>query len=285
MSNAKRHVLTVADINKANGSLTVPANTIVTPSAYDCARLRGVTIVRESKPPAVSTEPEPKPEPTMDSVQLARCIDHTNLSPTATHESIVQLCNEAIEHGFATVCINPTRVALAVELCAESRVQVCSVVGFPTGAHHTDLKMREAEQAITDGAKEIDMVANSGLLLDDDITAYAADIRAVRLAIGEQIILKVIIEASQLTESDIVRAAVAAEHAGANYVKTSTGVYGKACREDVSLMRRVLSDSTKIKAAGGITTAQQALDLLKAGADRLGMSQSVAVMIELRRTV
>ncbi|MBD3299363.1 MAG: deoxyribose-phosphate aldolase [candidate division Zixibacteria bacterium] len=213
---------------------------------------------------------------------LVRRIEHTNLSPIATRRHISRLCDEARTIGCAAVCMNPIHVPLAVELCAATQTRVCTVVGFPTGAHHTKVKMEEASRAVGDGASEVDMVANHALLLQDELSAYAADIRCVRQAVGDEITLKVIIEASQLSEEDIVRAALAAEQSGANYVKTSTGMYGQARIEDVQLLRRVLQPATQIKAAGGINDAMFALQLIEAGADRLGMSKTLDVIGGIR---
>jgi deoxyribose-phosphate aldolase len=272
----KRSVVTATDIDGSQPTISVSADAIVTPAAQDRAHDLGVTIVRQS---AVqdSTETTRAASGAAES-DLIRRIEHTNLSLTATGDDIARLCEEASAWGCAAVCISATYVSLAARLCKSGEARVCGVAGFPTGAHHTKIKIAEAIRLVRDGAVEVDMVANHALLLADELSAYAADIRAVRETLGDQIILKVIIEASSLSDEEIVRAAIAAESAGANYVKTSTGVYGHARVQDVALLRTVLQPSTKIKAAGGIKDAEFAMQLVSAGADRLGMSQTVNVL-------
>jgi len=217
----------------------------------------------------------------MNRDDLASRIEHACLTPNATGLDIERLCSEAREWRFAAVCVHPMRVAAAVACLAGSHTEVCAVVGFPSGAHDSLTKAQEAQQAAGRGATAIDMVAGSGFLLDGDARAYADDIVAVRRAIGDGLILKVIIEAPLLGRSEIVQAARLAVQSGADYVKTSTGVYAQARLEDVRLLRSLLPAHTRIKAAGGIRTAAFALDLIAAGADRIGTSRSVEMIREL----
>ncbi len=214
----------------------------------------------------------------MESHIFARYIDHTNLRPDATAADIHTLCTEAREHEFATVCVNPIWVATAAGELNGSDVGICTVVGFPTGAHTTQIKVAEALQCVRNGATEIDMVANHGWLKEGKDEDYERDIAAVRAAIGSGVILKVIIEASLLSEAETIRAAALVTAAGADFVKTSTGVYGQARLEDVLLLRRVLPPHVKIKAAGGIRTAEQARAFIDAGAERIGTSSSIEIV-------
>jgi deoxyribose-phosphate aldolase len=214
---------------------------------------------------------------------LAARIDHTNLSPGAAADDIARLCDEAVRYGFAAVCVNPARVAFAASRLRDRPVAVCAVAGFPSGGHDTAGKASEARMCVQNGAREIDMVANTGYLRDGSIECYHADIKAVRSAIGAETTLKVIIEAPLLEPADIVRAAVIAANAGADFVKTSTGVYASAREDDVALLRRVLPPEVKIKAAGGIRSAVRALAFLSLGAHRIGTSASVQIIEELKK--
>lgn len=219
----------------------------------------------------------------MNGCQLAARIDHTLLKPEATAADIVRVCYEAQEYGFATVCVNPVRVKLAYTQLQSSSVSVCAVVGFPFGANATETKAVETELAIRDGATEIDMVLNLGLLKDGAIDAVARDINGVRHC-SVEVVLKVIIEASILTESEIDDASRICVESGADFVKTSTGLNpsGGASVDQVERIRRVVGHRARIKAAGGIRTLHQALALIDAGADRLGTSAGVTLVKELR---
>ncbi|HUU45254.1 MAG TPA: deoxyribose-phosphate aldolase, partial [Acidobacteriota bacterium] len=222
MTDKPRRIVTRADIDQATGELVLPTGTIVTPSAMELADRKGVVITfadRPSEPEAKTCDPVTRPRD-----DIAAVIDHTNLSPGATRDDIVILCREAVEYGFATVCVAPNRTAAAVAELTESTIHVCGVAGFPMGANTTETKAAEAAQCIAAGAREIDMVAATGLLRDGDWLAYRDDIAAVRQAIGPDVVLKVIIETNLLDESDLVRAAILAAEAGACYVKTATGV-------------------------------------------------------------
>jgi deoxyribose-phosphate aldolase len=217
----------------------------------------------------------------MTGAELASRIEHANLAPHATSADIGRLCDEVRTYGFAAVCVHPVRVGAAAACLAGTRTEICSVVGFPSGAHETMVKAREAGRCVEMGAVAIDMVASGGLLLDGDARGYADDILAVRRAIGDNVVLKVIIEAPLLGSSGVVEASRLAAESGADYIKTSTGVYAQARLEDVRLLRRVLAPWIKIKAAGGIRTVASALELVAAGADRIGSSSSVAIVREM----
>jgi len=219
--------------------------------------------------------------------ELARLIDHTALKPDTTEARIRTLCEEARRYGFAAVCVNPCYVPLASELLRGSEVAVCTVVGFPLGANRTAIKAAEAEQAIRDGAAELDMVQNIGLLKSgrlrevlEDIRAVVEVARAARPPAGrDRILVKVILETALLTDAEKETACRLALEAGADFVKTSTGFAGGgATVEDVALMRRVVGDRMGVKASGGIRTRAQAEALVAAGASRLGTSAGVALV-------
>lgn len=222
----------------------------------------------------------------LQATDLAARIDHTALKPETSAQQVVQLCKEALEYSFSSVCVNPARVRLAAEHVTGSPVEVCSVIGFPFGASASALKAAEAERALHDGATEIDMVINIGLLRDGDEAAVRDDIAEVRHVMGAGVILKVIIEAAVLGPDEIVSACLVAVDAGADFIKTSTGFHpaGGARLDDVRLMRRTVGDRARIKAAGGIRDLAAALAMIEAGADRLGTSSSVAIMRELQGT-
>lgn len=214
---------------------------------------------------------------------LARLIDHTLLKPTGTFADIDVLCDEALKYDFWAVCVNPTHVKQAARRLGRSHTLVCSVVSFPFGSSTPEMKLMEARGAIADGASEIDMVSNIGALKSGDTSAYFADINEVAAFCGRSnIILKVIIECCYLTDEEKVRAARLAEQAGANFVKTSTGFgTGGATVADVSLLRRALASRTGVKAAGGIGTLAKAVDMINAGADRIGTSSGAKIIEEL----
>ncbi len=215
-----------------------------------------------------------------DLARVLSAIDHTNLRQDATAADIGRLCDEAVEHGFATVAINSCWTALASRRLAGTGVGVSTCIGFPLGACSTAAKVAEARQAAADGTTEIDMVINVGMLKAGDLAGATADIRAVVEAVP-QVPVKVIIECCLLTDAQKEAACRCAVRAGAAFVKTSTGFSkGGATVEDVRLMRRVVGDACKVKAAGGIRTLDDALAMLEAGADRLGMSAGVAVARE-----
>ncbi len=212
--------------------------------------------------------------------RLGHMIDHTLLKPDATQDQIAQLCHEARKYGFASVCVNPTNVKLCAQLLEGSDVPVCTVVGFPLGATPTDVKVFEAQQAIRDGATEVDMVINVGALKSRDYELVERDVASIaRACHAGNAILKVIIEAALLTDEEKVVACQLAKVAGADFVKTSTGFGpGGAALEDVALMRRVVGPTMGVKAAGGIRTYEDAQKMIAAGASRIGASASVKIM-------
>jgi deoxyribose-phosphate aldolase len=212
--------------------------------------------------------------------QLAHMIDHTILKPDATQDEIAQLCFEARKYSFASVCVNPSYVKLCNDLLEGSDVLVCTVVGFPLGATPTEVKVFETQQAVREGADEVDMVINVGALKSRDYELVERDIASVaRACHAGNAILKVIIEAALLTDEEKVAACQLAKVAGADFVKTSTGFGpGGATAEDVALMRHVVGPAMGVKAAGGIRTYEDAKKMIAAGASRIGASASVKIM-------
>lgn len=213
---------------------------------------------------------------------VARLIDHTLLKPEATRQQIEELCAEARTYHFASVCVNPFWVPLCVQRLRGSDVAVCTVVGFPLGATTTEVKAFEADQACRTRAAEIDMVMNIGALKSGDYETVAADISAV---VGTShrhgAIVKVIIEAALLTDAEKVEASTIVKGAGADYVKTSTGFSkGGATVADVALLRRVVGPALGVKAAGGVRNYQETLDMVAAGATRIGASAGVKIVEE-----
>jgi deoxyribose-phosphate aldolase len=209
---------------------------------------------------------------------LAAMIDHTLLKPDATAKQIEQLCCEARRYDFAAVCVNPIYVALASRLLGGSGVKVCAVVGFPLGATTSEVKAFEAKEAIRQGALEIDMVLNLGALKSGEKDVVLRDIEQVRAASAGKI-LKVIVETALLSREETIYACLAAQKAGADFVKTSTGFNGVgASVEDVKLMRETVGPRMGVKASGGIRDADVAAAMIAAGATRLGTSSSVAIV-------
>jgi len=215
---------------------------------------------------------------------MASWIDHTLLKAEATAEQVKNLCAEAREHRFATVCINPVYVPLAAGLLRGSRVGVCSVISFPLGAHLPSFKVTEANQVIQAGATEIDMVMNIGAMKGGAYELVFEDIKAVADACHQHNVhLKVILEMCYLTQREKIIGCLLSQKAGADFVKTSTG-FGPsgATIEDVALMRRVVGAEMGVKAAGGIRTFKDALAMISAGANRLGASAGVSILQEAR---
>lgn len=211
-------------------------------------------------------------------MQLNAMIDHTNLKQDARRADIERLCDEAVQYGFATVCVNSCWVSLAAALLAETNIGVTTVVGFPLGAASTQAKVAETIQAVADGADEIDMVLNVGRCKDGDDDFCTEDIAAVVKAAGDATV-KVILECCLLNDNEIVRACEDSVAAGADFVKTSTGFSkGGATIHDVELMRKTVGDRCKVKAAGGMHTRAEAEAMVQAGADRLGTSASIAIV-------
>jgi len=215
----------------------------------------------------------------LSAAQLAAMIDHTLLKPEATKEEIIKLCEEAKQYQFATVCVNSSWVSLAAKELSGTTVGVTTVVGFPLGAASSAAKAFEAQQAIADGADEIDMVMNIGLLRSGELAAAEQDIAAVAEACGNQAVLKVILETGMLTDEEIVAACTLSVRAGADFVKTSTG-FGKggATEQAIGLMRQTVGPDIGVKASGGIRDYETSCKMVEAGASRLGASASVAIV-------
>ena len=210
---------------------------------------------------------------------LASLIDHTLLKPDATREEVEQLCREAAQFCFASVCVNPNWVALCRELLRNTGVKVCTVIGFPLGAHLSDTKAYETKRAIEQGAEEVDMVLNIGALKSRDYALVEQDIHGVVNAAAGRALVKVILETSLLSRDEKVMGCTLAKAAGADYVKTSTGFGGGgATVEDVQLMRETVGPEMGVKASGGVRTRDDAEKMVAAGATRLGASAGVKIV-------
>ncbi len=220
--------------------------------------------------------------------EIATYIDHTFLRAEATEEDIRKLCREAQNYNFAAVCVNPIYVRLAKQILNNTTIKVCSVAGFPLGAHLTEIKAREANKAIEDGADEIDMVIQIGALKSGNNEKVLDDIKRVtEVCHHGNAICKVIIETAFLTDEEKVRACQIAIKAGADFVKTSTGFSSKgASVEDVLLMKKaVVGCEVKVKASGGIRSYADALRMIEAGASRIGTSAGVKIVEEAATVV
>ncbi|MGY5765893.1 deoxyribose-phosphate aldolase [Brachybacterium sp. DNPG3] len=210
----------------------------------------------------------------LDSAQLAQLIDHTLLKPEATRADVDAIAREAEELGTWSICVSPSMLPV------ETSVKVATVCGFPSGQHASSIKAAEAADSASKGADEIDMVINVGLAREGRYDAVESDIRAVRSAAPAPVLLKVIIESAALDDEQIVAVCQAAERAGADFVKTSTGFHpaGGASEHAVALMRRTVGDRLGVKASGGIRTREAAEAMIAAGASRLGLSSSRAIL-------
>jgi deoxyribose-phosphate aldolase len=259
----------------AEGSvLEVVEPFLITPAAASLARQRQIAIR-----PVASAAPGEQRGRSIGTQNLAGRIESTRLDTTVTTGAVEALCAEARREGFAGVCIAPAWVARAASLLAGSDVSVVTVASFPLGTSRPEIKAAEAGLAAHDGAHEVDMVMAVGPLLAGDWQAVRDDVAAVRRVLdGPGLILKVIIEAPLLTPEQIVQAAILAVDGGADYVKTGTGFRGPAKVEQVRLIRRTVGERARIKAAGGIRTAEAARELVAAGADRLGTSAALALV-------
>jgi deoxyribose-phosphate aldolase len=223
-----------------------------------------------------------------DEKQLAGVIDHTLLDATARKEQIEQLCREAKTYGFHTVCVNGRWVSMAAELLAGSKVAVGGVVSLPLGAETTKIKVAQAKEAIFAGADEIDMVADLAAIIAGDTKYLQTQLNAVLKvcrSMRPAVVLKVIIESAALSHDQKIFACQAADRCGVDFIKTSTGLHpaGGATIEDIKLMKET-APNCKIKAAGGIKTAKQALEMLAAGAERIGTSSSIQIIKEFKDT-
>lgn len=219
------------------------------------------------------------PKPTR--ATLARMVDHTLLRTDATAEEVEQLLQEAKDLKAYSICVSPSMLPLSGD---PAGIKICTVVGFPSGKHHSGIKAVEAKRAVVDGADEIDMVLDLGAIKADRADLVEQDVQAVRDAAPSPVVLKVIIESAALTDEQIVAACRAAEAGGADFVKTSTGFHpaGGATVEAVRLMRETVGDRLGVKASGGIRDAAAALAMVEAGASRLGLSGTREVLDGLR---
>ena len=206
-------------------------------------------------------------------IDIADYIDHSLLDPLATTEQLAKYCNQADQYGFPTVCVYPAFVHQAVELVKNKRIQVCSVIGFPTGATTSAVKLYEAQEAVENGATELDVVINLGWLKEGKTEEIYQEIAQICEETGQTV--KTILEMSLLTETEKQLAAEICLDAGASYLKTSTGWSGGATVEDVALLKKIAKGRVGIKASGGIRTLEQAIALIEAGATRIGTSRGV----------
>lgn len=215
-------------------------------------------------------------------MELNRMIDHTLLKPEATREQIKKLCEEALEYHFKSVCVNPFWVNYASEILKGSDVEVCTVIGFPLGANTTTLKAFETKEAVENGADEIDMVINIGLLKAEEYDLFEKDIKAVVDAAKGKLV-KVILETCLLSDEEIIKASELSMNAGADYVKTSTGFNSEgATVHAVKLMRQTVGDKLGVKASGGIRDLKKSMDMIENGASRLGVSAGIAIIREYK---
>ena len=205
--------------------------------------------------------------------------DHTILKADATEAQVAKICKEALENDFASVCVNQYYTKFVAEQLKGSDVKVCTVVGFPLGMSDTRVKAFETKAAIEDGATEVDMVINVGALKDKKYDYVLNDIKTLKEVCGKDIVLKVIIETCLLTDEEKVKACELSKEAGADFVKTSTGFSTAGAKaSDVALMRKTVGEGMGVKASGGIHTSEEALEMLEAGASRLGTSATLAII-------
>lgn len=214
-------------------------------------------------------------------MEINRMIDHTLLKSESTREQIKSLCDEALEYNFKSVCINPFWVSYANDILKDSEVSVCTVIGFPLGANTTSMKATEAREAILNGADEVDMVINVGLLKSKEYDLVEEDIKAV-VEESKDKVVKVIIETCLLSDEEIVKACEISMKSGADFVKTSTGFNSAGAKaQDVNLMRKTVGDTLGVKASGGIRDLKTAREMIENGATRLGVSAGIEIIKEL----
>ena len=212
-------------------------------------------------------------------MKLEKFIDHTILKPEATAEEVKKICSEAKEYGFASVCVNPYYAALVSNELKGTDINTCVVIGFPLGANTKEIKTLETVQAVKNGAQEVDMVINISALKNKTYEIVKEDIEAVVRAANKRAIVKVIIETCLLSEEEKVKACQIAKEAGADFVKTSTGFStAGANSHDVALMRKTVGEEMGVKASGGIRDYDKALEMITAGASRIGVSASIAIV-------
>ncbi|KGK86132.1 deoxyribose-phosphate aldolase [Clostridium sp. HMP27] len=211
--------------------------------------------------------------------QLARMIDHTVLKADTKEEKIEEICKEALQYNFASVCINPCNIEFAAKLLKGSEVKVCTVIGFPLGANTTATKAFETKDAIEKGASEVDMVINIGKLKDKDYDYVKKDIEAVVKEAKGKALTKVIIETCLLTDEEKIMACKLSKEAGSDFVKTSTGFStGGATVSDIKIMREAVGENLGVKASGGVRTYEDSIAIINAGATRIGASASIDII-------
>lgn len=214
----------------------------------------------------------------MDKKEMAKMIDHTILGATVTSDQVKEKCEQAKKYNFASVCVNPEYVKLVSTELAGTPVKVCTVIGFPLGFNLTDVKVKEVEEAIKQGADELDMVIKLGALKEGNMDLVTKDIESVVKASGNKLV-KVIIETCYLTDEEKIEACKAAKKSGADFVKTSTGFgSGGATKEDIKLMRETVGEEMGVKASGGIRSLSDAKKMIEAGATRIGASSGVKII-------
>lgn len=216
-------------------------------------------------------------------IDLANYIDHSLLKPTATPNEVKQICEEAFRYNFPAVCVYPSAVSQAAELLHNKRIQVCTVIGFPTGANTSATKLYEAQEAVENGATELDVVINLGWVKTGETDKIYREIAEICELTGQTV--KAILETAVLTDSEKKLAAEVCLDAGVAYLKTSTGWFGGATVEDVRLLKEITRGQIGIKASGGIRTYEQALALVQAGASRLGTSRGIELIRQQNEAV
>ena len=212
-------------------------------------------------------------------INLAEYIEHTLLKPSAIPEEIQQCCRDAIQYNFPTVCVYPCAVRQATEMLHNHKVEICTVIGFPTGGNSSKVKLYEAQEAVENGATELDVVINLGWLKSGQAERIYQEIAPICEVTGK--VVKAILETTVLTREEKALAAEICLDAGVSYLKTSTGWFGGATVEDVMLLKELSRGRVGIKASGGIRTLEQAFALIEAGATRLGTSRGVELMKHL----
>lgn len=212
-------------------------------------------------------------------MNYSKYIDHTNLKPTATEDDIIKLCDEAIKYNFYSVCVNPCFVKLAKKQLNNTNIKVACVIGFPLGANSSKIKKLEAIEAVENGADELDMVINQGLLKAKKYKEVLEDINAVCEA---GVLVKVIVETSNLNQKEIEDVCEIVNYSNAQFIKTSTGFIGEGAKvEDITLMQKLINQDKKVKASGGIRDKETFLQMIQAGADRIGTSSGVKIIKDL----
>lgn len=218
----------------------------------------------------------------MEKEILAKYIDHTILTPSASNDEVLKICEEAKKYNFASVCVNPCYVCLVHKALENTNIKTCTTIGFPLGATTTKVKAFETNESIENGAQEVDMVINIGAVKNQDWTYVKKDIEAVVAAANGRAAVKVIFETCLLTNDEKIKLCQIAKEAGADFIKTSTGFsHGGATTEDIDLMRRTVGPEMGVKASGGIRDLETALAMINSGATRIGASAGVKIIEQL----